>query len=190
MEKKTGMFRTGNKLIASATLAMALVAGAAFMALPANASTIDWTLANVLFDDTGTASGTFSVDSTTGFVTAFNISTTAGTTLGAAVYDSTNGSVLDNFLAPNSVAFLFDDLPTRYLRLAFANALTSPGLNPLVIAAFSGSYECLNCSPARFALSGEAVSSVPLPAALPLFASSLAGLGWLSRRRRKQPQAA
>ena len=29
----------------------------------------------------------------------------------------------------------------------------------------------------------------PLPAALPLFASGLAGLGWLSRRRRKKPIA-
>ena len=37
-------------------------------------------------------------------------------------------------------------------------------------------------------LSGT-VSAVPLPAALPLFASGLAGLGWLSRRRRKQAQA-
>ena len=33
-------------------------------------------------------------------------------------------------------------------------------------------------------------SAVPLPAALPLFASGLVGLGWLSRRRRKQLQAA
>ena len=29
-------------------------------------------------------------------------------------------------------------------------------------------------------------AAVPIPAALPLFASGLAGLGWLSRRRRKQ----
>jgi hypothetical protein len=28
--------------------------------------------------------------------------------------------------------------------------------------------------------------ATPLPAALPLFASGLAGLGWLARRRRKQ----
>ena len=33
------------------------------------------------------------------------------------------------------------------------------------------------------------VNSVPLPAALPLFASGLVGLGWLSRRRRKQAAA-
>ena len=32
-------------------------------------------------------------------------------------------------------------------------------------------------------------STVPLPAALRLFASGLVGLGWLSRRRRKQLQA-
>ena len=33
---------------------------------------------------------------------------------------------------------------------------------------------------------GASVEAVPLPAALPLFASGLAGLGWLGRRRRKQ----
>jgi hypothetical protein len=31
-----------------------------------------------------------------------------------------------------------------------------------------------------------AIGSTPLPAALPLFATGLAGLGWLARRRRKQ----
>ena len=36
----------------------------------------------------------------------------------------------------------------------------------------------------------EFTSAVPVPAALPLFASGLVGLGWLSRRRRKQGQAA
>ena len=34
------------------------------------------------------------------------------------------------------------------------------------------------------------ITAVPAPAALPLFASGLAGLGWLSRRKRKQPIAA
>ena len=40
------------------------------------------------------------------------------------------------------------------------------------------------------ALDNVSVTAVPLPAALPLFASGLAGLGWLGRRRRKQFQAA
>lgn len=39
--------------------------------------------------------------------------------------------------------------------------------------------------PGSFTLS-DSVSAVPLPAALPLFASGLAGLGWLARRRRGQ----
>jgi hypothetical protein len=33
---------------------------------------------------------------------------------------------------------------------------------------------------------GPDVAAVPIPGALPLFASGLAGLGWLARRRRKQ----
>jgi hypothetical protein len=36
------------------------------------------------------------------------------------------------------------------------------------------------------ALDDASVTAVPLPAALPLFASGLVGLGWLSRRRRKR----
>ena len=43
--------------------------------------------------------------------------------------------------------------------------------------------------PGSFTLSNSA-SPVPLPATLPLFASGLVGLGWLGRRRRKQPQVA
>ena len=46
-----------NKLAGSVAFAIALVAGAAIIAVPANASTIDWTLSGVAFDDTGTASG-------------------------------------------------------------------------------------------------------------------------------------
>jgi hypothetical protein len=46
---------------------------------------------------------------------------------------------------------------------------------------FGGSYIVLSGT-----ATGDLVSAVPIPPALPLFASGLAGLGWLSRRRRKQ----
>jgi len=41
-------------------------------------------------------------------------------------------------------------------------------------------------APAGFSFT---VSAVPLPAALPLFASGLVGLGWLARRRKRTPAA-
>src|SRR5262249_31628400 len=40
-----------------------------------------------------------------------------------------------------------------------------------------------------FTLQIGQVTAVPLPAALPLFAGGLAGLGWLARRKRQQSQA-
>jgi hypothetical protein len=39
----------------------------------------------------------------------------------------------------------------------------------------------------EFETSAVALNAVPLPAALPLFASGLVGLGWLARRKRRQP---
>jgi hypothetical protein len=39
-------------------------------------------------------------------------------------------------------------------------------------------------------LNSFSAAAVPVPAALPLFATGLAGLGWLARRRKKQTAAA
>jgi hypothetical protein len=159
-----------------------LLLGAAFIALPSNASTIDWTLTNVTFNDGGTASGTFESDSTTGFVTAFDITTAAGSTLGGFVYDS--ATVFDNVDISTQLYVLTD---SSYLRLAFMNPLTSAGVD-LIDATGGISYECLACSPFRLVTGGEAlgVNTTPLPAALPLFATGLGVLGWLGRRRKRK----
>ena len=47
----------------------------------ATASILNWELENVQFDDGGQMSGTFSVDTTVGVVTAFDITTKAGSIL-------------------------------------------------------------------------------------------------------------
>ncbi len=113
--------------------ATALFVGAAFSSLPANASTIDWTLSGVTFDDGGTATGTFSTDSTSGNVTAFDIVTTAGTTLGGATYNSTASGIYssDGVYSPNS--FIVENFNTStYVNFEFVNPLTAPGTDDLI----------------------------------------------------------
>jgi hypothetical protein len=167
-------------------LAVALAAISSLMVSTSNAATINWALSGVTFDDGGTASGTFSTDSTSGSVLAFNISTTAGSTLSSFVYDSSTSALAENHFSSNS--FILGNLVTtdRYLNLAFVNPLSTPGFNLLVL---DGSWECANCIPVKFATAGAVinVAETPLPAAFPLLATGLAALGLLARRRRKQP---
>jgi hypothetical protein len=148
-------------------------------AVPAEASVIDWTLQNVTFDDGGTASGTFSTDSTTGYVTDIDIITTPGTKLAGAAYDD-SVEVYNDFWPPNSfllrnVAAFFD------LELAFVDPLTTAGTDLLALQ--RASYECRNCSPSRIIVSGEAVSAVPEPATLAILSTGLLFLGTAFRRK-------
>jgi len=187
-----------SRLITKAALAMAFVAGAAFMAIPANASTIDWTLSGVTFNDGGTASGTFSTDSTTGNLIAYDITTMGGSsTLTGVEYKTATGFFASNVFVSNS--FVMQIGPTlRYLEMAFINPLTNPGVDQLVPGKLnnngsstdlSGSWESNNSSLLRNVVSGEAVSQTPLPAALPLFAGGLSALGLLGWRRKRNSKA-
>ena len=176
-----------NKLIVRVAFAAALVAGAAFMALPANAVTINWTLSGVTFDDGGTASGTFSTDSTNGNLLTYNITTTLGSTLGGAVYDSTTSFIFcNNCDTANSFLTIINGY-SRYIELAFVNPLTSLGVDSLVPGNLSnnllGSWECNNCSLFRNVVSGEAFSGVtPLPSTWLMLLSGFVGLGFLAYR--------
>jgi len=167
-------------------------------ASPAAAATINWTLSGVLFEDGGSASGTFSIDSATGAVTAFNVSTTTTGFMSGATYEPTTSITARDIYTPNSVGFaLISDDGTyayHFIILQFANALTSAGLNALVFGDYyegQGSWECQDaCARARAASSGFAVGAeavaTPIPPALPLFAAGLAGLGWLAGRQRRK----
>ena len=174
----------------TALLAAALVLIATLAAAPSDASTINWVLSGVTFDDGGATSGTFSTDSTSGNVTAFNITTTAGTTLGGANYNWTaiNTFSSNGIYSPNSFILTNFDTST-YINLEFVNPLTGPGIDELILS--GGSYECAICNPVRGIVSGEAIAATtPLPAALPLLASGLGALGLLGWRRKRKAQAA
>jgi hypothetical protein len=71
----------------------------------AHASTIDWTLKNVTFNDGGVLTGTFSTDSASGDLLSYNLSTTAGSILGGFNFNVSDSHILgNNFINPNSFA--------------------------------------------------------------------------------------
>lgn len=174
---------------AAACLTTASAALLGIDATPAEASVIVWTLQDVAFSDGGTASGTFSTDSTTGNVVDFNIVTTAGAKLAGTTYDSSapTTEVYDRLWGPNTF-LLFNRTAYYNLELAFASALTSPG--DVLLALNRASYECRNCSPSRIVVSGEVVSAitaVPEPSTWAMLLVGFAGIGFLAYRRRNAP---
>jgi hypothetical protein len=73
-------------------LGLALLCVMCLAALPATLradTLVDWTLSGN-FTDGGTLSGTFTLDATTGVITAVNITTTAGSVLGGFNYTTSN----------------------------------------------------------------------------------------------------
>jgi hypothetical protein len=157
------------------------------LAVPANAAIINWTLSGVTFDDGGKAVGTFSTDSSTGNVSTFDITTTAGTSLGGSIYDvATSFLYCDHcFFTYNSFVIATNDsLLSPYLEMAFANPLISQG----VVDAFlltGDSWECNDCAPKRYVVSGFAVSAVPEPSTWAMLILGFAGLGFMGYRQNR-----
>lgn len=179
-------------MIRAAFLATVILVGAAFSSIPANASTIDWQLSGVTFDDGGTASGTFSTNSTNGDVIAFDIVTTGGTTLGGTAYDSTASNTFSSngIYSPNS--FILSNFDTStYVNFEFDNPLTGNGIDKLILS--DGSYECNMCATVRAVVSGEAISDIgtaPIPPSIAIFATGLGVMGLLEWRRKRKNAAA
>ncbi len=169
-------------VIGSLALAMSVALSA-----PVQASVIDWTLEGVTFDDGGTASGMFSIDSSTGQLVSYDITTTLGSTLGGTVYDpSTAPFVGYGVYGPNSF-LLITGTGATYITLEFLNPLTRGGIDPIVTGYDSitntGSYECNNCVPFRLVTAGEATSaSVPEAPTWTMMLVGFAGLGWVGYR--------
>ena len=148
----------------------------------ATAAPIGWSLHGVTFDDGGTASGTFTTDSVSGALLSYDITTTAGSILGAFHYDASDSQVYgNNIFFANSFVIVNDSPYARpYLNLTFTDPLTSVGVHNL-LDLHNTSWECQNCDPYRYVMAGEA-SSVPEPGTFALIGLAFAGLAF-SRRK-------
>jgi len=104
---------------------------------------VDWTISNGTFSDGGALSGTFTLNLTTGLITAFNVNTTAGTVLGAFSYAPAN--TIASYIPPPPgllPEFTLDfstPVGTRSLDLALPGPL--PGIGG-VVSILSGAAGC------------------------------------------------
>jgi hypothetical protein len=156
--------------------------------LPAQAALITWNLDGVTFTDGSTATGSILMDPTARTSSTFSVSTTAGSLSAFTFNNSNSGLYFGGGAGPNNF-ILFDTLGQRYFNFSFLSGLNAAGgtfaLNT------GSSYECMNCSPYRMVTSGSlttvAAADVPEPATAALLLPALGMLGWMSRRRKKQP---
>ena len=172
----------------------------------AQAAVITYHLQDVVFNDGGTASGSFDFDTETNAFSNVNIVTTAGSVLGGTVhdrqvfeYEGEKAAYFTDF--DLEAAFNSDDPDFTGASLFYASrsAIGSGTFSELgveAVVAFSDldEYLCLNadCSESsiRYAYGGSFsfvtydLAEVPIPAALPLFLTGLAGLGFAKRRKR------
>ncbi len=126
----------------------------------------------------------FSIDSSTGQLVSYDITTTLGSTLGGTEYDPTSAP----FVAYGTNSFRLISFVALYINLTFLNPLTSGGIDPIVIGTYqtsdsAKSWECDNCFPIRLVATGEAASSpVPEPSTWATMLIGFAALGWVGYR--------
>jgi hypothetical protein len=146
-----------------------------FIAGIASAAPVTWTLNGVTFDDGGTATGQFDYDADLKQYSNVSITTSFVNEYPSQIY---------NLAEPA------DSSPTSL----YAWSIESPGALVLffigspaaagdTVEIATTSYEVYGEFPVERYVTSGTVSSVPIPAAVWLFGSALAGLGWLRRKQ-------
>lgn len=148
----------------------------------AMASTIQWTLNNVQFNDGGSLVGTFTTESSNGAISNFNLTSSDGSTLRGFNYNGANSLSFFGSYYPNSYGVIAKD-SSRYVYLSFDSLLTAPGTYNLRQGDFS--YECPNCSPYRTVISGNVfAAAVPEPETYAMLMAGMGVMGAIVRRRK------
>jgi hypothetical protein len=171
--------------------AYALLAVLALGAAPlAQAAPVQWVLQDVLFNDGGTAFGSFVYDADTNTFSSIAITTTDGSALSGNFYEFIN---FDPGLADADSVLLAAAADPVFGTPAFNMNLATPMTNaggtidlatappPLAFESTCLTNPCtMFFSIDREIISGS-ISAVPLPGALWLFATALGFLGWWRR---------
>ena len=153
----------------SRAAALSLIVGISLGALSAttHAEPIEWTLNNIVFDDGGTATGTFVYDAATNDLSDINIQTSDGFVFSGNTYSSTLG-VLPVKIALTT-ATNFGDLSNELILdlLFIGDGLTDAGgtvavgdtVNGSSVESFCIDVTCGNQDPQRFILPGGTVTT-------------------------------
>jgi hypothetical protein len=160
----------------------------------AYAAPVTWTLQNVAFVDGGSAAGSFVYDAANDIFSDVDITTTAGSVLSDAVYGfshtfvSSGGQSFSSLVTYGTTLAQFDsaegDLTgTQSLQFVIGGLLTNQGGSIIISDTEEVACTNSNCgttAASRVMVTGY-ITAVPIPAAVWLFGSALAGLGWLRR---------
>ena len=180
-----------NRFITSiATVVFALSSAIAAHAVP-----VQWTLSNAVFDDGGTASGSFVFDAATNDYSNIAISTVAGTSGSAFTYANIPPVFFKNPGQFFGVSATGDLTGAGQLFLNFSGPMTDAGGTLDIVLSSSSQAVCSNAdctfisTPFQRFVSGSIVSSpvsaVPLPAGLALGLTGMAAFGAARRRGRR-----
>jgi hypothetical protein len=164
-------------------LTLSLLAGVA------QSAPLTWVVNNALFDDGSSLTGSFSYDADTNTYTDIDLVTDLvdwGTDgeLGASTSTELN---LSQIITPYPSCEYRDVIEYPYcmdLGLHFVDPLTSGGgtVNLVPYSSNEWGNDFLNNTVGLSLVSGS-VSVIPIPAAVWLFGSALAGLGWMRRKQ-------
>jgi hypothetical protein len=152
--------------------------------MTANAAPVTWAVDTLLFSDGGSAYGSFTYDENTNLYSDIDITTLDSDGRGSANYQQLveGAGSYDKFLyvvGPGAGGL-------RGLGLFFGSSLTNTGGTVAITSGsedFCDDYDCWPPDQTIRAVVSGSVSAVPIPAAVWLFGSALAGLGWLRRKQ-------
>lgn len=145
----------------------------------AMAAPVTYALSDFNFADGGSAHGSFTYDSSSNIMSAVNIYTTSGTAFTGDAY----GTGVANWLY---LEFYTDNFPGTTNETAFVLSLNQGAISG---TAQGTEFLCTGewCSGSSIGLrsivGSGTLTAVPLPAAVWLFGSALAGLGWIRRKQ-------